>query len=345
MKMVILKILGGILILAIVFRINSFRNWIDRSLLSEEISLFPSLDESPESQNYQIEKILRARYISILTDKINGNSFIRNHWDGSGNHELWKINEEGIVLDSIEGRGDIYASGVYFYDDYCIDWAVTGNKEAKYYDPIIDYDSLTEEDFTALLNKASIVDFKKDYGHKDYKDPSRSLPQKGRCYIKIEDKWLVIESEKMFEELSRDYNEDYYTIKHRNHKSKGANRLTELRCPFGLQNNSNEVFNRLGFVRKHYSRSIFFRFTCVANGRSRGSGWNGMGYYVLRYKSENINFKLPTFQKTSLFGYEIRSYDSEVATYYKDDDMSGDKLLFIVKDNYHYKEIYVVKKK
>jgi hypothetical protein len=194
--------------------INNFRNWIDRTLLSNEISLFPSLDESPESQNYKIEKLLKVQYTSIYTDKVNGNSLIFSYWDGSQNHKLWKVNKEGTVLDSIERCGQFSSSGVYFYDDYCIDWPITGDKEAKYYDTVINYDSLAEEDFTALLSKASIVDFHKDYGDTDYDDPSRSIPAKGRCYIKIEDKWLVVESEKMFGELYQDFNQDNYIIKH-----------------------------------------------------------------------------------------------------------------------------------
>ncbi len=348
--MIIFKILGIIIVLAIIFRIENFRNWIDRSLLSKEIYLFSSIDESPESQSYKIEKILKVMYFSVFTDDVNGNSLILSYQENREyQHTLWKVNKEGAVLDSIEGHGSLYSSGVYFYDDYCIDWAITGDKEAKYYDTVINYDSLSVEDFTSLLSKASIVDFKKDYGYTDYNDESRSIPPKGRCFIKIKEKWLVVESQKMFEEISDGFNQNYYSMKNKELKNKGANRLIELR-PLDLGNKYyDSVFNRVGFVRRNYYHPKFFHISWnPASTSSSTSGWNGTGYYFFKYKSENINFKLPIFQETSLFGYKVESYDSRTGTYYKDDDISGDKLLFIVTNFYSHSscnEIYVVKKK
>lgn len=293
---ILISIVVGVLIL---FRINVVRNFFDELFLNQKFMTYSCINNSPESKSYKIEKILKGQIGFVMYDEINENCIIQTDLQSSSTHLLWKVNNKGIVIDSIKSKSDLYRSGVYFYENYCIDWVISGNKAPKMYDSIINYDTLTKDDFEALLNKGEVVYFTKEYGHKDYYDDTRSIPEKGRCFINIQQKWLVIESKKMFDELDLNYSYRDYEVKHNKYKKKVGRRLTPITSYYPLStewDNKNSNFCKEEFVREYYHHARLFNFQDISV-----SGWEGTGFFRLKYKSEEISFKAPARINTSFF--------------------------------------------
>lgn len=346
-----LIIICSAVILLILFRIDFARNFCDKLFLGKKHKTFNYIYDSPESENYKIEKIIDGQIYFIMFDEINENFLVKTDEKTSLEHSLWKINNKGIIIDSIKSQGSFLHSGVYFHEDYCIDWIISGDKSKKHYDKIITYDTLTKTSFESLLENSSIVDFDKKHG--EYNNSDR--PNKGRCFIKIKEKWMVIESEKMFDELERDYTKTFYQIIHKKHKKKNGNRLNPIANsipPFYKWNNQDNFIHKQKFVREQYKSSSFYDI----NNTSR-SGWDGTGFFNLKHHSENLNFKAFGFQYTSFLGYiDNGSFSPDISIYFANNRNNNKKkidLIFIEMGNLgqfrgrNNQEIglYIVKKK
>ncbi|MCF6351950.1 MAG: hypothetical protein L3J06_02965 [Cyclobacteriaceae bacterium] len=239
-----------------------------------------------ESKNYKILKITDRTPRFILFDKVAENFILTG--DELYLTTIRKINNKGEEIDSLEIKGHLYPSGMYFYEDYFIDWAITGNKSKQKYDAIIEYDSLSKKELEYYLSNATIIDFTQKYKNLE--------SYKGRCHLKIQDKWIVIESKKMFKELEKHYEKDYFELEHRNLSKKNGDRLIALKnqlIPFHNWEKPNSMIFIQKFSKESYSRqSLFGNF----NNHGLGTGWHGTGYFQLAYKSEIFNFKSYAFK-------------------------------------------------
>jgi len=280
-----------IIVLLILYRVDSVRNGISTFFLDKKYNTYTYLYENKTtSKNYEIVKILDAKSIKkpILFDKLNKNFIFTK--DELYLSTIWKINSKGEKIDSLKIKGYLYPSGIYFFDDYYIDWAITGNKLKQKYDTIINYDELSKNEFKDYLNKATIV---------DYTRTSRKRIYIGRCHLKIQDKWIVIESEKLSKELENDYEKDYFELRHKNKDflKKNGDRLIPLKnniLPFNDWKKQENMFFLQKFVKESYFRPQLFL--------GGDAGWRGTGYFKLTYKSDVFNFKSYTF-KSNRFSY------------------------------------------
>ncbi len=267
-----------------------------------------------ESENCKIIKLPFEKPRRVLFDRVTKNFILT----GNSEYQITsrKINENGEEIDSLKIKGYLFSSGVYFYEDYCIDWAITGNKSKHKYDTIINYDSLSKEEFEDYLNKATIVGFTKK--HADYKGFESLENHKGRCHLKIQDKWIVIESKKMFDELEDDYEKDYFELKHKNSSKKNEPRLITLSnrtAPIKDWKKEDNIIFLQKFKKESREREGFF-----FDNRDRRSGWNGTGYFQLSYNSEVFNFKSYAFESkrftNSPFVPYICSFKPDISVYF-----------------------------
>ncbi len=284
-----MKLIVAIAVILLFYQIGIIRTNIFKMGLNKEYDKYEYLfKNTTESENYKIIRIADKRPEHILFDRITGNFILTG--DELYKTTIRKINKNGELIDSLEIEGYLYPSGIYFYEDYCIDWAITGNKSKHKYDIIINYDSLSKEEFEDYLNKATIVDFTQKYkNQEDYK---------GRCHLKIQDKWVVIESKKMFRELEKDYEKDYFELEHKNFSKKNGDRLIALSNSIAPFHNWEKQDNMI-FIQKFSKESYTRRSLGDFNSHGSGTGWHGTGYFQLTYKSEILNFKSYTFQAST----------------------------------------------
>lgn len=324
MKGVLIFILSAIVIL-ILLRMDFVRSTIGKLGLKKAYKTYNCLTDSIASENYVIQKIMDQsldsfdQYNDMLYDTITNHFFIKTDEQVTNDYTLWKINNEGQLIDSIKAHRRLFKSGLLFYEKGYIDWASTGDKSIKPYDSIIDYDALSKEEFTRLLNQSTVVDFEIDYLNPDQK--------LGRCFVQIQQKWMVIESEKMFEDLDRDYTFDNFQIAPKNVAVKMNHRLIPLYDRIAPQydwNNSSQLIFLQEFVPKKYESTSYFNWHNTTR-----SGWRGTGYFQLEYKEEKFNFKAFGFQHTSFWGYvSDGSFNPDLSIYYTDIDKKMD-LFFI----------------
>jgi len=177
---------------------------------------------------------------SIQYDKITSNYIITSHAEA---RSLWKINKHGILIGSLvgeEGRGKkVIASpnrlGINFSDHYYTDWAISGDKKEKVYSQVINYDSLSEKEFDSYLEKATSIYIKKN----DYYAIIRNndIPpyiNMGQCFLFVDNKWIVIQSEKLYKSLDHFHDEklDLYYYKFKEIKVLDKNTFHYLKRKF-----------------------------------------------------------------------------------------------------------------
>ncbi len=341
-SMITITIIIGI-ILFISYQIPSIKSNINNSIpkillngrLTKNFDTYTYLSENKtESENYKILKLTDRSPRIILFDKVSENFILTG--DELYLTTIKKINNKGEEIDSLKVKGHLYPSGVYFYKDYVIDWAITGNKSKQKYDTIINYDTLSKKEFKNYLSRADIIDFTKRY---------KNLENfKGRCHLKIQDKWIVIESKKMFEKLERDYKKDYFEIRHKNKdfSKKNGNRLIPLKnsiAPFyDWEKQNNTIFIQKFVKESYFSPQLFL---------GGNAGWRGAGYFQLTHKAETLNFKSYAFKPSKRFF----SLDPEISIYHPDKEYNINiafiKLGHQPRSNRHFSEsgIYVLKSK
>lgn len=267
---------------------GSVRNTVDKLLLSNSLKEYPFLFENKvESKEHRITKIIDGfayedvlfhsglkEFLLIMPDA----DYDRNN---QGWKTFWKINANGKVIDSLNSRAYMNTLGVFLDSTSYIDWAFSGNKKRKEYKQIIDYDSLANSEFLALIEKAETVAYGNNYDKKTT-----------NCYVKIDDAWFVLESKKAF--ASDLYLEPETFFKHKT-KNKGSFiTLKNQILPFQKWKDKNQFIYLQGFV----AESRQFKSLLDINNHGR-SGWNGTAYYRLNYESNTFYFKGYAFKGDS----------------------------------------------
>ncbi|MCF6349349.1 MAG: hypothetical protein L3J20_13830 [Flavobacteriaceae bacterium] len=344
-----------IIVLLLVYQIPSVKSVVNNAIpkmflngiLNKKFDKYAYLNENTTtSENYKIIKLInRFNKKPILFDRINENFIFTG--DSGYLTTIRKVNNKGEEIDSLKIKGALDLSGIYFYDDYFIDWAITGNKSKQKYDTIINYDTLSKKEFKNYLSKADIIDY--TYASGEELESGWSAPLKARCYLKIQDKWMVITSKKMLKELEKDYETDYYDIimDNKNLFKKNVDRLVPLKNSKALSYSSYDwkKQDNLIFIQK-FNKETYIPWTYSING-GRGSGWDGTAYFQWIHKSEILNFKAYTFKPSRRFS----SLSPKISIYYPDKKYNID-LAFIhlhsgpeSKRSFSESGIYVLKNK
>ncbi len=335
-------LLGAIILtIVLLFVINKYR---PEAPLSEKLKEYKYLSEGPiESDNYEIIKIidnwkgraevdgivfLEAIFYDTTTKNIlfctNPKEYekIDDEWENKIPYQIfWKMNDHGRVIDSIkiDYSLGLNNSGVFFHDDYFIDWVNNNNKTKQKYIDVIEGDSLSIQQLESHINRANML-----YANKDYENEITNL------FLKEKEGWTRIKSKKLYEKTEPIYGQVLmYTLKPyiENYKK----RFIELDIAKGEL----EPIQIEHFVKKSkQSKSL-----ADINNHGR-SGWGGIGYFKLNHNSESINFKGHAFNRKL-----DRTY-----IYYpieKDQDFLIMYLHKRASDNRHFKNtgIYVLRKK
>ncbi|MCF6226197.1 MAG: hypothetical protein L3J22_07865 [Xanthomonadales bacterium] len=250
--------------------------------------VYPTLSENiVESNSYQIHKALGGSafnspgfFENIFFIAANDQFLIKTEVMYSDQYDFWKMDKKGQVIDTFVSSDTLHVSGYFLGKDYYIDWPLTGNKSKHLYSQIIDDQQLSNKEFEHLLNKADVVKFEK------YSDLSMV-----RCYLKIGQSWLVIESKKRFNSFSNDLsglNKGVILKGFTKPKADQIISLEEVTLKQYNVNNPNSLFKIEKFIKKGRQRKSFFSLDINNN---MWQGDYGLGHYQITHQKELLNFK------------------------------------------------------
>jgi len=133
--------------------VNMFSFFANMSV-AKSSKKYPNLVENNvTSENYEIVKLIDGQIGAIFYNPDKQQVVV-----DAGQH-LWKIDEHGQLIDTIEGYLQWYSSGYYFNPDYYLDWIDTGDKQKKSYTQIIDGNAYSEKQLFTLFKQAVTVEF------------------------------------------------------------------------------------------------------------------------------------------------------------------------------------------
>ena len=115
---------------------------------------YPNLAESiSTSENYELIKLIDGSIRSLKYHLEKKQIII-----SSGSY-LWKLDENGQLVDSIHSYGKWEVSGYYFDPEFYIDWIHTGDKNKKKYQHSLDGNTYSNQQLISLFEQADIVEF------------------------------------------------------------------------------------------------------------------------------------------------------------------------------------------
>ena len=283
-------IVGVLVLMSLISKLASAAISTDYRYLSDNLT---------ESENYEIKKIINGRLDLVLS---NSNSkIIVVKADGY----LWKINDRGMVIDTLYKTDDLYESGVIFTENSSgetrtvtfVDWVYTGNKSEQSVTNFIDAKYMSTADLKAILDKADIVEF--------FKGDTEEDKKYGMCVARIDNRWIAIDISDRYDAIDSNVNYRY------------PDKPTETSLD-GYEKNKNNIFYNISenddylknleyikFDREFYHFSLGFgewlmeatlgNLLAIVLGRSvglRDSYWYGDQYLQLNHKSEKLEFKV-----------------------------------------------------
>jgi len=198
-------------------------------------------------------------------------------------HVYWKMNGAGHDFDSIrvDYSLSLYNSGVFFGEEYYVDWVNTGDKTKHQYTEVIEGDQLSLERFEELIGGAQELEIGID-----------SEAKETSFYLKYEDGWMVLKSKVMFDKSELSWSKiPMHTIKP--YKEKQTQRFSEINdhvaWPKKKTDPAHNIYTEY-FVKERKSSISLGDY----NNHGR-SGWSGMGYFRLEHNGESLNFKATAF--------------------------------------------------
>ncbi|KAA1242650.1 hypothetical protein [Aquimarina sp. RZ0] len=340
--------LSGAVVLIVVVIFLYKKNYISKLLLPERFKNYIFLSEgSIESENYEIVKIIdnwkgKAQIDGVVKlrhlffDDLNKSFLLLTDFKNYTNQEyriIWKINKRGEVIDSI--KTDFwsmpYNSGIFFENDYFMDWINSGNKTKKEYAAIIDGDTISETEFTTFVNNATIIDV--DLNH------TNKIVQ---TFLNTDKEWIRIDSRKSYKNIDNDHDQILSNNKLSIYSEGYKKRFIELDNaikPFHKWKDANSPLYIENFTTVSSQSKPFYDI----NNHGK-SGWNGIGYFRLSHNSEYLHFK------ASIFNGKSFGYIPNISIYYpskKNQDLVFINLYKNGYDNRHYKVsgLYMLRKK
>lgn len=282
---------------------DSILTFISKITLPKKFNNYKTLSEAPLiSKNYELVKICSetnknaCNCLSHISN-IFYDLHEKKHYLKGGNaneHIYWKLNNQGDIIDSIfVSNSRLFNSGIFFYNNYYLDWINSGDKTKKKYIEIIDDTSLTIEQIRNYIDRAIIVD-----AGVDYKNSSIEV----FTYNGIG--WSVLKSNKLYLEIINPDKKNYesesiklYKIKDSETfsiKVESTNKHFQKRF-VNLTNNITDYIKKDEF--NNYEVEAFKKTKRKRNpiysSNSYGySGWYGIGYLSFYNESESITFQL-----------------------------------------------------
>jgi len=298
-RKIILVLFLILLVILLYNYVSFFRRGLDNLLLPSSYKEYPYLFENNiESKDYRIHKILNgSSYEDVLFHSETKNFIIEvpaknSERNGMGWKTLWKINSVGKVIDSLETRDYMHPAGVFFDSNTYLDWIYSGDKTPAKYEKTLDFDSFSKVEFDSLSQKAKTIVYGNDYDNKST-----------NCYMKIDGKWWLFESQKAFER-----NIDSKAGPFFGHKEKNLGSIRALKnqiIPWQKWRDEKQFVHLQKFVAETRQFSSFLDI----NNTGR-SGWNGTGYFRLTHNENNFYFKGYTFDGYS-FHPNMSFYDAQ----------------------------------
>lgn len=333
-------ILGAIILVVVLFLI--FLKYKKETPLPEKFKDYKYLSEGRiESDNYEIIKIIEnwkgkaesngiVHLEAIFYDTATKNTLFftepKDYDIIEGNlmpkapcQIFWKMNNQGRIIDSIKIDYSIslHNSGVFFHNDYFIDWVNNDNKTKQKYVDIIDGDSLSVPELENLISAATMLDIDKDYDN-----------EIATLFLKEKEGWTKVKSKRLYE------------------KTEGISGRISMYSLKPYMESYKERFIQLDIAREDPIQTEHFVKTSTSstslgdynsNGRS---GTIGIGYFKLNHNSESITFK----------GYAFNKRLDKTYVYYPIEKEQDFIIMYLQKranDDRHFKNtgIYVLRKK
>lgn len=283
--------------------------------LPKEVTLYKSLSEVPvvfdgyEMVPLFIEKERPTIAIlndMLLYDSINKCNYITSI-DNSQNlgsmnpHVYWKLDDRGDIVDSISVVDiRLFNCGVFFENDYYIDWFNTGDKTRKSFVQIMDDNDLTVDQIKAYIDEALVVDVGVDYT--DHSNVKLEL------FLFNGTGWSVLKSKKLYNEIVPSQEENDY-------ESKGSERLFEMRdiatFSIKLEKHLGDFKRRFSILKENewpsqekeyvmevvaFEKQKRFKPPFFSNESLGYPGWYGTGFVRLTSASVSFPFKLEAFE-------------------------------------------------
>lgn len=253
-----------------------------------------------ESENYELRKLIHGKIDGIFLPRGSSTVVVQ------AARLLWKINDNGYVVDVFDYPGYMYSSGICLKGDHYIDWVFTGDKSWKKCSEVIDANDMSEQELAGHLDSAEIVEF---YRAKIYgKDM-------GVCFLKTGDRAVILDITKHSERIDSRHDQHTYgpriysdVLNWHDSILEGYEKKNRPWLPFLRSHHIGDwkdasqpvLFQR--FSREFYCFEEGFWGWLISNilGRTILSGlpgalptsyWFGMGYFQLTHNSERLNFK------------------------------------------------------
>ena len=277
------------------------------SFISLNISANPSneyhyLSENlVESENYEIKKIINGPIDGVFLVKENNTIIVQ------ADEYLFKINKKGYLIDTLDRPRGIYSSGIYFKEDYFIDWIYSGNKSEQKYSKVINGDTLSATEFRRYLDSAEAVEFSSQ---------NAGGKSTGRIFLIIKNRGFIINTTAHAELINNEctgkfrYLNAFEKIGWNDscmdgYKKKHTDRIVLLQnslSPFYKWDNRssslyvNEFEKDVLFFEEGFAGWLFTNIlgrTILSGlpGSLPASYWYGTGYFQLKHQSETLNFK------------------------------------------------------
>lgn len=290
--MLIKTSLACLLAISIFLALKSPKSLAEDRSADREKDVFPQspwLEQAaPANSQFEILRLngmpaASLRYVTTNNTFVDATSFV------SGGVTLWRLNMAGQIVDSYvpdgEYEGSLPYSGVFFRKDTYIDWAFTGDKNAKPYLKTFHQEALTKEKLNSLLASAEqIVWTRETYYTPKYRGMDEDTQYHYR--LKSANGWsLLIAREELsattFPVLKKALNDNYMD------GYEGPPLLIDYPAEDNIfVKDSNSAIQLLQFKKVGESKSGFMDINSSA-----WIGDYGYGLFRLTLGSESIDFK------------------------------------------------------
>lgn len=306
-------LLKNLFLIGAIFMLSSISNLV----FSRTFSKYHNLsDNLVESENYEIRKLINGAVEAVIYVK--GVNVVLVVTEGY----IWKINDQGYVIDTIRRTSNMHSSGLILWNDSWSnsqgesfwykkfnEWIYSGNKldQIIHPDRVMDTGKLSDLELKSLIDQAELVEFsyyRKDKTKHEYSDV---------CLLRSGNQLTVLDMTNRFGKIDS----SCYEYRNRNHN------IWKESCLKGYDKTNKNILlplsNSLAYGQdwedqsqpiymQKFSREFYYfeegfggwllgatlgRAMSAAGwpGGLPESYWYGSGYFQLNHQSEQLNFK------------------------------------------------------
>jgi len=222
----------------------------------------------------------------------------------------YKIDANGKILGKLTDGALLHSSGVFFHDNYYIDWPLTGDSTKKEYSSVVNQDELSAAEFENYLAKAETIALFR-------RIVDKPLEWYGRCMIKTGNNWMVIEKKLHITNPDFDFNKDPAKLTLSGHSTKNDSNFIEITdaiSPFYAWQDDENPFFVSDFIKEKRVKKKLLNYDI--NGTARKNGWEGVGLYNWRIGSDTLKFRAYSYKITesssSLYNPSMNVYKTNL---------------------------------